>query len=287
MFAGPWTMVNKPPSSIDVTAQGVLPRTLIHDDETARAMGYKAGIVGGLTLLNVTAAAIPASFGQAWFEGGIFTVRHKNVGYEGEYRAIWEIVPADSPDTRKMTFHLENREGGTSTYGWASTFKPGTKPVPPWERNRAVRQTTGRDAAPEVVVGATREPFDIVVNPEDVKEKDPNWWYRVASPWGGPILSPLDLASVFYHGRRINPAYVEPKVRGPVLAGMDAGTDLVVYEPVFLSRTYTIGTKAADKWQTEKTAFSSTEYTFTDKRTGRLAAVVRNYGARQLRDLTK
>jgi hypothetical protein len=123
-----------------------------------------------------------------------------------------------------------------------------------------------------------------VVHPQDVSnlfpiENDQNWWYSIASPWGNPVLSPRDIASVFYHGRRINPAFVETGGNEPVRPGMDAGTDMVVYEPAFLDRVYAIDTRVADKWQTEKTAFTSTEYSLTDKITGRLVAVVRKYGA--------
>jgi hypothetical protein len=284
MYVGPWIMVRKPPSSQERIAQGVKPRTLIHDDEAARAMGYKAGIVGGLTLLSVTAGTIPASLGQSWFDGGVFSVRHKSVNYEGEFRAIWEPVTPDSHDSRKIAFHLENREGSLSTYGWASITKTGSKPLPPWERNPVPRLKGLPDASPETVVGVTREPFELIINQQDVMEKDQNWWYHYASPWGDPIFSPLDFASVFYHGRRINPAFVEPKGPTQVRAGMDAGTDIVVYEPAFLGHTYIINTKVADKWQTEKTTFVSTEYSFTDKKTGKLVAVSRNYGARVIRE---
>jgi hypothetical protein len=130
-----------------------------------------------------------------------------------------------------------------------------------------------------VVVGATRKPFEMSVRPDDVMERDQHLWYRVASPFGGPVLSPYDIAAVFYHGRRINPAFVEPEGDAPVRPVMDAGTDLVVYEPVFLDRSYIIDTRVADKWQTEKTAFMSLEYSFRDKDSGRLAAVTRNYSA--------
>lgn len=279
MYTGPWVMVHKPVSSHDRIAQGLKPRTVIHDDDSARALGLKAGIVGGLTLTSVTAAAIPASLGQRWFEGGVYSVRHKNVSYEGEVRTVWESVAADAADSQKIAFHLENRDGATSTFGWAATVKPGHSIVAPWERTPQPRTIVGIDAAPEVIVGATRKPFEMIVRHEHIIERDQHWWYRVASPFGGPILSPLDIASVFYHGRRINPAFVEPEGDVPVRAAMDAGTDLVVREPVFLDRTYIIDTRVADKWQTAKTAFTSLEYTFTDKSTGRLVAISRNYSA--------
>ncbi|HJN51709.1 MAG: hypothetical protein QGI68_15145 [Pseudomonadales bacterium] len=279
MYMGPWVMVRKPPSSKETIARGVKPRTLIHDDDAARALGFKSGIVGGLTLMSVTTGAIPAGLGHRWFEGGAYSVRHRNVSYEGEVRVIWDMVPGELSDYRRITFHLENRRGETSTHGWAATAEPGGQLVAPWETPRTV---IGNDASPDVVIGTTRDPFEIIVRREDVMEKDQQWWYHIASPFGDPILSPLDIASVFYHGRRINPAFVEPKGPVQVSAGMDAGTDLVVYEPLFLDRNYVIETRTADKWQTKKTVFTSTEYAFTDKKSGRLVAISRNYGARMI-----
>ena len=279
MYTGPWVMVRKPVSSHDGIAQGLKPRTVIHDDDAARALGLKAGIVGGLTLMSVTAGAIPASLGASWYEGGIYSVRHKKVSYEGEVRVVWETLPPDPTDNRKISFHLENRDGETTTYGWAAAVDHGKTFLAPWERSPQPRTIVGEDASPDVIVGATRKPFEIIVRAADVMERDPHWWYRVASPFGDPLWSPLDIASVFYHGRRINPAFVEPEGDAPVRAAMDAGTDLVVREPVFLDRTYIIDTKVADKWQTGKTAFMSLEYTFTDKKTGQLVAISRNYSA--------
>lgn len=282
MYKGPWVMVRKPPSSKETIAKGVKPRTLIHDDDAARALGFKAGIVGGLTLMSVTTGAIPAGLGHRWFEGGAYSVRHRNVSYEGEVRVVWDVVPGEPSDSRRIAFHLENRLGETSTHGWAATVEPGRQLVAPWQGNQTPGTVIGDDASPEVVIGMTRDPFEIIVHREDVMEKDQQWWYHIASPFGDPILSPLDIASVFYHGRRINPAFVETKGPARVSAGMDAGTDLVVYEPLFLDRNYLIDTRTADKWQTEKTAFSSTEYAFTDKESGRLVAISRNYGARMI-----
>jgi len=279
MYVGPWVMVHKPVSSHDRLAQGLKPRTVIHDDDAARALGLKAGIVGGLTLASVTTAAIPASLGASWYEGGVYSVRHKKVSYEGEVRAVWEPAPVDGTDVRRISFHLENRAGETSTFGWAAAVAQGKSIVAPWDRTPQPRTIVGEDASPDVVVGATRKPFEIVVHRDEVIERDQHLWYRVASPFGDPVWSPLDIASIFYHGRRVNPAYVEPEGDAPVRAAMDAGTDLVVREPVFLDRTYIIDTRVADKWQTEKTAFMSLEYTFTDKKTGRLVAISRNYSA--------
>jgi hypothetical protein len=286
MYTGSWVMVQKPVSSHDRIAQGLKPRTVIHDDDAARALGLKAGIVGGLSLMSVTTGAIPASLGHSWYEGGVYSVRHRKVSYEGDVRVVWQALAPDPGYAKKIAFHLENRNGETSTYGWAAAVGNSKNIIAPWERGPQPRSIVGQDASPDVIVGATRKPFEIVVRPEDVMERDQNWWYRIASPFGEPVWSPLDIASIFYHGRRINPTFVEPEGDAPVRAVMDAGTDLIVLEPVFLKRTYVIDTRVADKWQTEKTAFMSLEYTFTDKETGRLVAISRNYSAFMHRNST-
>jgi hypothetical protein len=284
MHTGPWVTLKKPPSSYDAIARGAAPVTVIHDDDSARALGYKAGIVGGHTLAAVTWAAIPASLGHPWWEGGVYSVRNRNVSYEGEARAVWERVTPDAGDSGKIAFHLEHRDGNRTTYGWAAVALPSAKVLAPWERNPSPRDIVGEDACPAVAVGASPgEPVEVVLDADKIMERDQNWWFHVASPFGGPVLSPLDIASGYRHAGRLRPIGAGYAIDGQARASMDAGTDIVVYEPVFLGRPYLIGVKTADKWQTARTAFSSAEYAWTDKQTGRLVAASRNYTAFMLR----
>ncbi len=290
MYTGPWVMVHKPVDSRERAAEdGLPPVTRIHDDDTARALGFQAGIVGGLTLLSVTTGAIAASLGQRWYEGGVLSVRHRNVTYEGEVRVVWDQAPAESGEERRIAFYLERRDGSTSTYGWAAAAAPGVRPVAPWEKNPVSHQSAGQDAVPEMTVGHKSTPFQMTVRREDaVKRLDEinenNWWHRFASPWGGPVLTPFDIAFALYQGRTRD-GLIGASRSSRLRTSMDAGTDLVVYQPMFLERPYVMTPTLCAKWQTNRTFFFDTEYTYDDVSTGKRVAIMRAHSAHLLRDL--
>lgn len=288
MYAGSWVRVKKPPPSTTRTAQNLPAVTLIHDDDVAQALGYKAGFVGGLTLVGVTVGAIDASFGHLWYENGIYSVRHKTPVYEGEVRVIWEEALPDPEDERKITFWLEDREGVRSTPGWAAVGKPGKKPIPPWQRHPS--QTTepvADDVVPEMRVGSHRPTFEARVPREEAIKRlneldNQNWWYRVASPWGDPIISPTEIGLTIYQGLRQHPpGEIRPsRLRTP----MDAGMDLVTYQPLFTDRAYRVKSWLCEKWQTERSLFFCYEYSFADD-SGNNVAVMRCYSAHLIQDL--
>ena len=138
---------------------------------------------------------------------------------------------------------------------------------------------------PEMPVGQAREPFKATVTLNDaVKRLDgienQTWWYRYGSPWGGPILSAFDICFMLYQG---NPQVSILRSRR-LRTSMDAGTDLVVYQPLFVDRTYLMKAQLVDKWQTEKTVFFVTEYVYEDDK-GEVVAVMRAYSAHLIRAL--
>lgn len=287
MYTGPWVKVHKPPSSSERTRQGVPPVTRIHDDDAAQALGFREGIVGGLTLVSVTTGAIAASLGDSWYQGGLYSVRHRNPVYQGDVRVIWEESPPDAVDVKKIDFYLEDREGTTSTHGWASVTQPESKPLPPWQRNPVTHTSTGQDALPEMTIGSPRTPFQAIVNRQDAIERldrisDFNWWHRIASPWGDPILTPFDVAYMLYQGLRGTPSDSarSPRLRTP----MDAGTDLVIYRPLFVDQRYTLKPFLCDKWQTPRSVFFCTEYSYEDEN-GELVAAMQAYSVHLIHDL--
>jgi len=284
---GPWVRVVKPPSSSERVEQGFAPVTRIHDDDAAQALGFQAGFVGGLTLLSVTTGAIAASFGHGWYERGTYSVRHKRPVYEGDVRVIWEEGEPDPGEERKIGFHLEERDGGTSTHGWAAVVPAGEKPSPPWERNPAEHASPGEDVLPEMSIGSTRPPFEASVSLQEAIVTldgidDDNWWHRYASPWGDPILTPYETAHMLYQGLRKSPP--GPTRSSRLRTPMDAGTDLVFYHPLFADRTYIMKPRLVDKWQTAKSVFFCTEYVYEDQN-GDVPAVMRAYSVHLIRAL--
>ena len=203
-------------------------------------------------------------------------------------RTLWEQSKADIGDAKKIDFHLEDREDNTSTYGWASVAEPGNKPVPPWERSPVTHISVGEDVLPEMKVGGASPPFEAIVSREDAINRldgigDYNWWYRIASPWGNPILTPFEVAYMLYQGLRKTSAGPTRSLR--LRTPMDAGTDMVVYHPLFVDQTYIMKSRLCDKWQTPRSVFFCTEYSYQGK-SGELVALMRTYSAHFISDLS-
>ena len=289
MYTGPWVRVQKPPPSTTRIAQGFPAITKIHDDDDARALGFKAGFVGGLTLEGVVAGAIDASLGHPWYEGGIFSVRHRAPVYEGEVRVIWEETEPDPEDTRKIAFWIEHKDGERSTPGWASISRPGHKPVPPWERQPSPEPPAAdKDSLPEMRIGTSRLAFKAIVTMSEAIKRldgfnDQNWWHRIASPWGDPILTVFELGYMPYQVYS-QPQQSQPNRPSRLRTPMDAGHDTVIYEPLFTDRTYLLHAWLCAKWQTERSVFFAIEYRFEDQ-SGKCVALMRAYSAHLIRDL--
>jgi len=273
MYIGPWVRVIKPPEFMLRTPDGRIRGTQVHDDEPAQNVGFRAGIVGGMTMLEVTAGAVESSFGDKWYEGGIYSVRHKTPVYEGDVRVTWEEVEPDQCDARKITFYVEDRQGMKSTYGWASLSKHGQELVPPWERFPAhSNHPVIDDALPEMQVGTVELDCKACFSEDDItlyREflcSESTWWHSIASPWGKPILSPGQLTVKLWE------LITDLVKRTPRLRTvMDAGTDIVVYGPMFIGQMYRIRIRIIDKWQTKNTVFWTDEYTIDDDSGKRLA----------------
>lgn len=285
-YSGLWITVRKPPEFMLRTPEGRLRGTQIHDDEPAQNADFQAGVVGGMTMLEVTAGAIDSSFGEQWYEGGIYSVRHQTPVYEGDVRVIWEEVKPDVCDERKITFCVEDRQGMQSTRGWASIGKHGKELVLPWERFPAHSDyPIADDALPEMQVDTKELACEFCFSKDDqtlYREflgEESTWWHSVASPWGRPILSPGQITVKLWE------LITDLVKRTPRLRTfMDASTDIVVYEPMFIGQKYNMQTWITDKWQTKNAVFWTNEYTIDDE-SGKRVALLHWSIAHLIRDL--
>jgi len=70
----------------------------IHDDEKARAMGYKGGLVPGVTVLGYMSRLMQETFGARWQSGSTFHGRLRRPVYEGAEVAVeGTVVEAPAP----------------------------------------------------------------------------------------------------------------------------------------------------------------------------------------------
>ena len=287
MYYGPWVFARKPEETSEREDKDMPPVTLIHDNESARALGFKGGFVGGLNLLSIAGSAIDAGMGHVWFQGGTLSVRNRAPVYECDVQTCWEETAPLAGESRRLNFHLVDREGQQSTHGWAALPESGARTVLPWKRDPVKHKSVGEDVLPEMKVGQSRTPFEAKVTLKDAVARldaiqNFIWWYRYGSPWGMPILTAFDICYMLYQGK---PQLRTNILRSPrLLTSMDAGTDMAVFEPLFIDRVYLMKARLAEKWQTDKTVFFVTEYAYEDDK-GALVALMRAYSAHLIRAL--
>lgn len=96
----------------------------IHDDEKAREMGYKGGLVGGSTILAYMSRLMHQSFGEAWFSDSTLSGRLRRPMYEGgEVTVEGTIVEAPSEaNGHRVTVELRvlTPEGEAAAVGQGS-----------------------------------------------------------------------------------------------------------------------------------------------------------------------
>ncbi len=107
----------------------------IHDDEKARAAGYKGGLVTGVTILGYVTRALEALFGREWLARGRIRIRFQRPVYDNQ-----ELVVHLRPDgTGSYAIEVTGPGGDAVTSGEAhlpeslSQQRPWrtTIPVPP------------------------------------------------------------------------------------------------------------------------------------------------------------
>lgn len=101
----------------------------IHDDEKAREMGYRGGLVGGSTILAYMSRMMFANYGDAWLSGSTLSGRLRRPVYEGgEVTVEGTIVEeASKANGNRVTVELKvvTPEGETGAIGQATCILPG------------------------------------------------------------------------------------------------------------------------------------------------------------------
>lgn len=99
----------------------------MHDDETARRLGFAGGLVPGVTLYGYLTHPLMAQLGEAFLAHGRFEVRFRRPVYEGE--AVTARVGVGRNDAGEQAFELElcNPSGEACVLGRA--WIPATAPL--------------------------------------------------------------------------------------------------------------------------------------------------------------
>jgi hypothetical protein len=123
----------------------------IHDDAKARAAGYAAGLVTGVTLLGYVTRVLERRFGRAWLSRGRIDICFRRPVYDGQ---ALEIRMFDHGED--LAFEAHNPDGDAVTEGRASLGPPTAPEARPWRRlmptppppDTSARLLTYEDLAP-------------------------------------------------------------------------------------------------------------------------------------------
>ncbi len=219
----------------------------IHDDAYAARMGYRGGLVPGVTLLAQCTPTLIDTFGEAWPERGRLRARFVRPAYDGETLALRAAVERAEGDDVTLACRIERSDDGACVEIEASCFvgESPTLATKPWRTaipvaGPAVRPPGGGlpPLAPEnMAVGQELSPFTYRLSLGESAAwagaaGDESPWYGDASPFGGrPIVHPAWFARDAISLLRHNFTYK---------ATIHAATDLAYQAVGWPDRDYTV-----------------------------------------------
>lgn len=243
-LTGPW---RKPAQML--AEQSIGGRTSIHDEATAKQVGFAGGAIEGPTHFSQFVPLGQALFGQRWFETGCISAHYQNACTEGEEVQAWAELPA----TRTPLVHggAHKRDG---TPVLSATLSVGEDAVET-ELDRLLAKLS--PPGPLVILqdvevgmkGAEVErvrmdfdqhmgplyPFTLRQKLAKITELCTAYVQDCDSPWDGPII-PLEMISVLAQ-------YTSGQARFPMrpAVGLFANQEIrLVKGPLFVGREYLV-----------------------------------------------
>jgi hypothetical protein len=221
----------------------------IHDDATARKLGFKGGTIEGPTHFSQFAPLGERLWGNAWFSSGCISAHYRNPVFEGE--EVRPFVEKPGPGVTQVAVWMQKRDGtevlrgslSVGSHGQATALDERLAGLPPLPEPvilhdiklglKTKRQTVRMDF--DQNMGALY-PFSLNQKLQGITEPSP--WYTAAggknNPWGRPII-PHEMLSVLFQYNSREDAL---PTRGPAV-GLFADQEIkLVRGPLFTGETY-------------------------------------------------
>ncbi|WP_174299729.1 hypothetical protein [Caulobacter sp. S45] len=220
----------------------------IHDDETARKLGFKGGTIEGPTHFSQFAPLGSAVWGEAWFAHGCLSAHYRNAAFEGEEVRAFLRRPA-AGERQAEVWML--RADGTEILGGTASLGPHFAPTALDRRLAELTPLADPVVLADVKVGLTSQrvpvrmdadqhmgalyPFSLAQKLERITEPSP-WYSGDASPWGRAIV-PMEMISVLMQYTARDGVF---PVRGPAV-GLFADQEIRLLDgPVFVGEAYEV-----------------------------------------------
>ena len=221
----------------------------IHDDATARKMGFSGGTIEGPTHFSQFAPLCERLWGDAWFETGCISAHYRNAVYAGE--EVQAIAAKPRTSGGPVEIRMVKRDGTEVLQGTASAGREIVATALD-RRQSELKALADPVILQDVKVGTTtrrqtvRMDFDQnmgALYPFSLRDKlkgitEPSWLYRPddasRSKWGRPII-PFEMLSVLFQYSSKNDAL---PVKGPVV-GLFADQEIrLLAGPLFVGESY-------------------------------------------------
>src|SRR3954451_19337690 len=241
-LAGPW---RKPQQMLH--AQTYDSHASIHDDATARKLGFQGGTIEAPTHFSQFAPLCERVWGKAWFETGCLSAHYRNPVFAGE--EVQASIEKAKPGQTIGAIGMIKRDGTEILRGTASVGGDGSetalslrlkelKPLadPVILRDIKVgmktpRQTVKMDADQHM---GDLYPFSLAEKLKVITEPSP-YYSGGGNPWGRPIV-PFEMLSVLFQYRAREDRL---PVRGPAV-GLFADQEIrLLHGPLFVDESYT------------------------------------------------
>jgi acyl dehydratase len=240
LLVGPW----RSPKQM-LHAQVYDSHASIHDDATAKKLGFQGGTIEGPTHFSQFAPLGERIWGRQWFETGCLSAHYRNPVFEGEEVQAWFEKP--KPGEKVCAIGMTRRDGveilrGTASVGDVADtalsrrlgeLKPLTAPVILADLKvgmKTPRQTVKMDFDQHM---GDLYPFSLAQKLKVITE--PSVYYsQELNPWGRAII-PMEMLSVLFQYRA-----KEDKlpIRGPAV-GLFADQEIrLLRGPLFPGETY-------------------------------------------------
>ena len=248
----------------------------IHDDETAKALGFEGGLVSGLIRNEQFPPLALAAFGPRWFERGFYSFYYRTPTLHLEPVRAFMRDPGERTDDIQVEAWSETEDGrcvadGTIGIGEVAEPTPLRRRLeesPPSGELHILRAAKAGQSLGEVVRRFPLAPPEGGRDGQLIRRDtitEPVAWYFGPSPWGGPIAGSYGLY------RLMRPSLA------PI--GIDAGTTLdggievrFVDGPVFLDREYVLSGRVVAVGQSRKTEDLWMESSLRDPESGGVVA---------------
>lgn len=223
----------------------------IHDDDTAKGMGFEGAFVPGTVVGAHALSAVMQLFGKDWMHGGWYSFKYATPVYTTEPVCV---VAEEGDDP--LVLRVETEDGRVCCYGRA-----GMGYALPWDPAKDGSSQPDQ-VFPEVVLGRRLIETPMVLTPAEGDKiadasADKSPWFTDDSVWGARIVHP---EITFGHVLQVVYASKVPMFDGVTGPGIWAAHELRIREPLLFGKDYVIRQWIADKGRAGRTNFINYEF---------------------------